>query len=433
MKLAYLNSEYPSLSHTFIEREVRALRGLGVSIRTYSVRPTGRNGRIGAAHQSAAEETVVVQSGAWALVKDFVLGVLRSPSGVWRAMTAAQRLSPPGIGFRLRHAAYVVQGIRLARQLDAAEIRHVHVHMANNGAAIAMMACTFDPRLSYSLSIHGSAEFFHVDTWTLQGKAERAVFVRCISNFCRAQVMAWTSPAAWGRFQVVHCGVDAAEFSPRPARSPGPLRLVTVGRLHSIKAYPVLLDACAILKDGGVAFELEMVGDGPMRPELEGQIQRLGLGAHVRLVGAVAAERLGEYMNRADAMVISSFMEGVPVVLMEAMATELGVISTRVGGIAELVEDGVSGLLVDPSSAPALARAITVYASNPDVCRNHGAAGRRRVLAGYQINQTAEGMAALFRGHLPAPDENLRASRGSSLEFASTTGQSGATDVCNPA
>ena len=164
MTLGYLNSEYPSLSHTFIEREIRALRERGIEVRTFSVRASGLHGSSGSAHAAAAAETVTLQAGLPTMLKDLFLGGLQSPGGLVRALGASQRLSPPGLGYRLRHTAYVVQGVRLARQLAAAGIRHVHVHMANNGAAIAMMACTFDSRLSYSLSIHGSAEFFHVDT-----------------------------------------------------------------------------------------------------------------------------------------------------------------------------------------------------------------------------------------------------------------------------
>lgn len=400
MTVAYLNSEYPSLSHTFIEREIRGLRERGVEIRTYSVRSATGQGRIGSANRAAAEETVVLQAGWGTLLRDLVAGAVQSPAGLLRAIAASQRLSPPGIGYRLRHMAYVMQGVRLARSLGAAGIRHVHVHMANNGAAIAMMACAFDPRLSYSLSIHGSAEFFHVDTWTLKEKAEAAVFVRCISEFCRAQVMAWTDPEVWGRFHIVHCGIDPAVYVPRPTERSGPLRILTVGRLHPIKGYDVLLDACGRLRRDGVEFELEMIGDGPMRPRLEAQVGALGLGGCVKIVGAVDQDRIGEHYDRADIMVISSFMEGVPVVLMEAMAKELGVVSTRVGGVPELVEDGATGFLVDPGSSASLADAIKRYATDLALCRLHGQRGRSWVLSKYNINHAATGMAALFNRQL---------------------------------
>ncbi len=398
--ITYLNSEYPSLSHTFIEREVRALRDRGVRIRTVSVRPPTATGRMGATNIDAAAHTSVLQAGGLELVQDLLAGSLRSPAGVIRALIASQKLSPPGLSTRLRHAAYVVQGVRLARLMNAEGIRHVHVHMANNGAAIAMMACEFDKRIQYSLSIHGSAEFFHVDSWTLGPKAERATFVRCISNFCKAQVMAWTDPSAWTRFDIVRCGIDPDVYTPRPPREPGPLRLLTVGRMHPIKGYNLLLDACKLLADTGLQFELTMVGDGPLMNPMRSAVDRLGLGDRVRLAGAVPQEQIQPYFDRADAMVVSSFMEGVPVVLMEAMAKELGVVATRVGGIPELVEHGVSGFVVDSGSACALAGSIRAYAADPDLCRRHGVVGRGRVSDQYSIGATAEGMTRLFERFL---------------------------------
>jgi len=404
MTIAYLNSEYPSLSHTFIEREIRSLRERGVEIRTYSVRAATGQGRIGSANRAAAEETVVLQAGLGTLLKNMISGAMQSPTGLLRALVASQRLSPPGLGFRLRHMAYVVQGVRMARDLAAVGISHVHVHMANNGTAIAMMACAFDPRLSYSLSIHGSAEFFHIDTWTLKEKAEGAVFVRCISEFCRAQVMAWTDPDVWSRFHIVRCGIDPMAYAPRPAERSGPLHILTVGRLHPIKGYDVLLDACGLLKREGVVMKLEMIGDGPMRARLESQIVKLGLGDCVQIVGAVDQDKIGTYYDRADIMVVSSFMEGVPVVLMEAMAKELGVVSTRVGGVPELVEDGVTGFLVDPGSSESLAAAIKGYAVDPSLCRLHGKEGRGKVLEAYCIGGTVDRMARLFERYVdPVP------------------------------
>jgi len=400
MTLAFLNSEYPSLSHTFIEREVRALRERGVEIRTYSVRPANAAGRMGNSHQSAAEETVVLRAGPATLLKDFVLGGLASPVGIVRALAASQRISPPGLGYRCRHVAYVIQGIRLARRLVAEGIEHVHVHMANNGAAIAMMACKFDKRIQYSVSIHGSAEFFHVDTWTLTRKVEGAVFVRCISNFCKAQVMHWAAPASWERLHIVRCGIDPEVFRPRPLRQPGPLRLLTVGRLHPIKGYTLLMEACKQLAAEGVRFELSMVGNGPLMEALKEAICSRGLTDRVRLIGPLPQEEIQQHYDRADVMVVSSFMEGVPVVLMEAMAKELGVIATRVGGIPELVEHDVNGLLVDAGSAESLADAIRVYAANPDLCRTHGIAGRERVCSQYSIAGTAQGMLELFQKYV---------------------------------
>ncbi len=407
--IAYLNSEYPSLSHTFIEREVRHLRDLGVDVRTFSVRRVSAKSAPGETNAAAAAATVALQDGTLSTVMSMLVAAATRPAGFIRAIVASQRLSPGGLAARLRHAAYAAQGAILARHLRRMGVEHVHVHMANNGAAIAMMACEVDPDLSYSLSIHGSAEFFHVDSWTLAPKVERAEFVRCISHFCKAQVMTWTDPDAWRRFHLVRCGIDPRAFVPRPEREPGPLRLLTVGRLHPIKGYNVLLEACRLLADRRVPFELVMVGDGPMMSRLGEAVDRLGLGGHVTFAGGVPQERIQSHFDRADAMVVSSFMEGVPVVLMEAMAKELGVIATRVGGIGELVSHGESGWLVDAGSAESLADGIRRYAANPEVCRTHGRQGRRRVIELHDIRESATAMAQLFRGRVADREQERKA------------------------
>ncbi len=401
MRIAYLNSEYPSLSHTFIEREVRQLRALGVDITTFSVRPLGRTATLGSAHAQAARETRVILRSPGTLMGALVRASLTRPLALVRALAAGQRMSPPGLRARLWHIAYAIEGIRLAQMLRAERLDHVHVHMANNGAAIARLATRFDPTLTYSMSIHGSAEFFHVDSWALAHKARDARFIRCISNFCRAQVMIFTDPSRWSDLHVVRCGIDTDQFRPTATPPPDdPLRLVTVGRLHPIKGYTVLLQALAGLRDRGVAFHLTMIGDGPMRATIERTIRDLDLVDRVTLAGAVAAEDLVRYLHDAHAMVVSSFMEGVPVVLMEAMACELAVIATRVGGIPELVEDGVSGLLVDPASSASLAQAIESLAQNAEKRRCLGRAARRVVCDRYDIRGSAAQMREIFGRYL---------------------------------
>jgi glycosyltransferase involved in cell wall biosynthesis/peptidoglycan/xylan/chitin deacetylase (PgdA/CDA1 family) len=399
--IAYLNSSYPALSHTFVEREVCSVRQRGLAVETFSARRPNDTAILGGGDAAAAAETRYIIDGWWPLTRAVVLAMGSSPLGALSAVSLAMGLSPAGVGYRMKHFGYACAGMRLARELRRRGIRHVHVHMANMGAAVAMLACAYDPRLRYSLSIHGSAEFFHVDTWTLGPKVERAVFVRCISDFCKAQVMAWSDPSAWDRLHVVRYGIDPSVYSSRPARTPGPLRLLSVGRLHSIKGYGVLLDACRLLADADERFELCMVGDGPQQGELAEQARRLGLADRVRLIGPVAQERIQEHFDRADVMVLSSFMEGVPIVLMEAMAKQLGIVATRVGGIPELVDDGVHGFLVAPGSARALADGIARYLKDPALAQRHGVAGRERVIALHHLDRTAEGMVELFRRYLP--------------------------------
>ncbi|MGN6370716.1 MAG: glycosyltransferase family 4 protein [Phycisphaerae bacterium] len=405
MPLAYLNTRYPALSHTFIEREIRALRALNFQIHTFSIRRPTPEGQLSNHDRTAAQETYYLLDGPLSLLLALLTALLH-PLAFARTLLAAQRLAPPGIKSRLHHLAYTLEAIRLAKEMLRRNLNHVHVHMANNGAAVALLATKFAPALRYSLSIHGSAEFFRIDSWTLKPKAENAAFVRCISNFCRAQVQTWTAPAAWPNYHIVHCGVDLDAFTPKPSQpsaSPNaPLEIITIGRLEPIKGYPVLLEACKKLSDRGIPWHLNMVGNGPLANHLKDLAKKLQIESTVSFPGAVGQDEIQSHINRADVMVISSFMEGVPVVLMEAMAKQLAVVATKVGGIPELIDDGHDGLLVNTGCPDSLAAALQKLHASPDLRRTMGAAARLKISSQFNLAHTAAGMAELFAQYQPA-------------------------------
>lgn len=398
--IAYLNTEYPSLSHTFIEREIRALRAAGVRIQPFSIRPATRSGRLGAANESAARETISILDHPVKMVLIAIWALACSPIRGMATLLAGQRLSPPGLRCRLIHGIYALEGIRLGRELRRRSIHHIHVHMANNGAMVAILACTFVRSIRYSLTIHGSAEFFQVDTLRLREKVERAQFVRCISNFCRAQVMAWTNPERWPELHVVHCGVDTRQFDLKSyATAPAMLRMVTVGRLHAIKGHSLLINACGALCAKGIPWSLNIVGSGDLEAALKKQVDQAGLAANVTFSGAVSQEDVAGCLAAADVLVVSSFMEGLPVVIMEAMAMGLVVLSTNVAGIPEIVEDGISGNLVSPGSVTALTEGMAALHSVRPRFQEMGLAGRRRICNDYCIERVALEMASLFKQH----------------------------------
>lgn len=402
-RVAYLNTQYPKISHTFIEREIQAVRAQGIEVRTFTIRPPGPSDLLSEAHRTESDRTTCLLDGHARLLARSLVVAATNPLGWLRGLLASQRLSPAGVVPRLMHLAYFLEATRLALELRRGRITHLHVHMANNGAAVALLACEVDRRLSYSMTIHGSAEFFDVHRLSLRAKASRAVFVRCISDFCRAQVMAWTSPEDWPRFHVIHCGLDLSRFHPAPrAESSGPLRLLTIGRLESVKGYPMLLEAIGQAREAGHEVTLEMVGDGPMRGVVERRIEELGLGRAVHLAGAIGQDSIQERIEAADALVVSSFMEGIPVVLMEAMAKGRPVISTSVGGVPELVEDGVSGILCRTGSPRELADAIARLAGARARFAEMGRAGRARIEREFDITDTGRRLAALLRRHAVA-------------------------------
>lgn len=423
LRVAYLNSEYPSLSHTFIEREVQDVRRRGVEVHTFSIRPAPANGLLSEAHTHEASSTCVLKVSAGSLLLSGLRTLFRRPIGLTRGLVRAQRLAQPGIRSRLWHIGYLLEGARLVEQLNQRGLKHVHVHMANNAASVALLACAIDPSINYSMTVHGSAEFFAVEEMRLVEKVRNALFVRVISLFCRAQLMAFCEPALWDRLHVIHCGVDLNNFVPRhgandPAVTTAPvapvgrpkLRILTIGRLHPIKGYPQLLEACGLLSQRGVDWSWDIVGDGELRRELEERVRGLGFEHRVRFSGPVGQDDIQTHFDDADVLVVSSFMEGVPVVLMEAMAKELAVLSTRVGGVPELIDDGQEGLLTAPGSASGLAQSMERLARDPALRRRLGRAARVKIASEFNLATTGQRIVSLFSQSLLNVQEPARVS-----------------------
>jgi glycosyltransferase involved in cell wall biosynthesis len=246
--------------------------------------------------------------------------------------------------------------------------------------------------------MHGPTELYDVPGHRLAAKARAADFVVCISDFARSQLMGLLDEDGWDRLHVVHCGIDPDEYRPDPAPAGTP-RVLCVGRLVPEKGQAVLVDAIARLRERGVPVECTLVGEGPSRPALETAIRARGLDGAVELAGAVSQDEIRAHYAAADVFCLPSFAEGVPVVLMEAMAMEIPVVTTRIAGIPELVADGVDGVLVAPGRPDELADALARLAGAPDERRRLGAAGRRAVLERYDIRAIGPALRALFERH----------------------------------
>ena len=400
LRLGYLNTRYPALSHTFIEREVTAVRSEGIIVKTFSVRSAEGPDLLTEAHKQAALETFVLQPNVRTLIGTLLVCALSSPFATSKVLTKSMRIRPPGLDGWIRCIGYACQSMRLAREMRRQDLFHVHVHMANNGATVAMLACCFDRKLSYSLSIHGSAEFYRIFSWYLGEKVNNSRFVRCISQFCEGQVKTWSLPATWQRFHIVHCGVTVPEVVEISHTEVAQLRIITIGRFESIKGYPVLLDACRLLKDRGVCFRLTMVGGGELSSLLPEMVIRMGLADYVTFTGALGQEDIRAQLRNSDVLVVSSFMEGVPVVLMEAMAAGISVVATAVGGIPELIHDGENGLLVRPNDVDGLAVALAKLYRDQNSRTRMAFSGRKTVISEFEITATGKRMAELFRKYL---------------------------------
>lgn len=406
MNVAYITSLYPSLSHSFILREVRGLRDQGVDVTSFSVRRTPPEQLIAPEDREEADSTIVLLPPD---PKRFAAAVGRA------ALTARGRFLRAGVGAVRRglslgpraalwQAFYVGEAVLVWDECRRRGIRHVHAHFANVGADVAqLVAAIGGPGWSWSFTMHGPTEFFDVPGHRLADKTRDARFVSCISDFCRSQLMKLVERDHWDKLHLVRCGVDPAVYAPAPGRpEDGSLRVVCVGRLVPDKGQSLLVDAVALLRERGVDARLELVGDGPDRAHLERHVAELGLGEWVRLAGAVGQDTMRDHYAAADVFCLPSFAEGVPVVLMEAMAMGLPVVTTRIAGIGELVEDGVSGVLVRPGRADLIADALAGLA-DPAVRARMGAAGREMVVREFDVAISAERLAGILRGAAGAP------------------------------
>lgn len=404
--IAYLTGQYPAPSHTFIQREIAGLRRAGFVVLPCSVRRTAPALLTGPEERAAAAETFAILDAArnpLRLAAAHLACFAAAPRRYLRALRLAAATPAPGLGATLWQVFYFAEAGVLARHLRRTGARHLHNHFTDSSCTVAMLASALSG-IPFSFTMHGPADFFAPAAWRLSDKIAAARFVACISWFCRAQGMLFSAPEHWGKLHVIHCAVEPERYGAPVAEAgraaeagQGPARLLYVGRLAAVKGLRVLFEALAAFGQEGP--RLVLVGDGPDRAALEREAAARGLGDRIRFDGYRSQGEVAAALAEADLFVLPSFAEGVPVVLMEAMASRKPVVATRVGGVSELVEDGVSGLLVPPSDAAALGAAIGRLAAEPALRARMGAAGRAKVEAEFALAGEAERLAGLFAAY----------------------------------
>lgn len=413
MRIAYLTTRYPSVSHTFILREVEGLRALGLEVETFSVWRAERGDLLSGADRRAFGSTYALlppRPGDY--LRAHAAALAASPSGYVRSLLSCSKFAEPGVRGRLLPLLWAIQAIVLWHRCREAGVEHVHVHFAGAPPVVAGVAAGFARRSrraggprSWSVTVHGPVEFFDRRLGAKLAEANRVV---CISDFARSQVMTHAGEEDWDKLEVIRSGLDVAAFS--AARNGNgnsaeggvegrPVRLLCVGRLVSLKGQALLLEATAELLARGLDVRLTMVGDGPKRDELLSRCEALGLSERVEWTGAVGQDEIPAHYAEADIFCLPSFAEGVPTVLMEAMLTETPVISTRIAGVAELVEDGVSGVLIPPGRTDLLVETIEDLAGDPARRRSLGTAGRAKVEAEFDTTHSVRRLAELFAAY----------------------------------
>lgn len=397
MKIAYLVNQYPKTSHSFIRREILAIEALGIPIRRFSVRSISAE-VVDVADQQEAEKTrYILDVGAKGLLANLVRVAVTRPAHFWQAARFTWKI---GLGSErgvLLNFAYLAEACVLLDWTAKSEITHIHTHFGTNSATVSML-CHLLGGPTYSVTVHGPEEFDKPMAIALTEKIRHAAFIVAVCSFGKSQLYRWCDYKQWAKIQVVHCGVDRMFLEHPYVPIPAEPRFVCVGRLSEQKGHLMLIEAASQLAAEGRSFKLILVGDGPLRSQIETLITQLKLENHVEITGWATNAQVQQQILAAQVLVAPSFAEGLPVVIMESLALCRPVISTYIAGIPELVQPGKSGWLVPAGAVTDLAEAMrTVLRTPVDQLEQMGKAGAALVAQNHDASVEAMQLIEFFQ------------------------------------
>jgi colanic acid/amylovoran biosynthesis glycosyltransferase len=395
MKIAYFMNSYPMTSTTFIRREIHSLEAQGLEVLRYAIRPWPEPL---VDEQDRAEQGrthYLLPGRATELLLEFLAELLVNPRGMMRALATWLQLIRNARGQFIRNTAYLIEATSLKRRVIKDGAQHLHTHFATNSAAVALLSRRLGgPR--YSFTAHGPDEFENWGSASLAEKVAGASFVVAISEFCRVQLARAAGIAAWSKFEVVRCGIDTAEFAVSEVPFEENATFVCVGRLCPQKAQLLIVEAVGRLRAQYPKIRVLLVGDGESRPEIEARIALHQLQEQITLMGWRDNNEVRHILGGARALLLPSFAEGLPIVIMEALALGRPVISTFIAGIPELL-DRECGWIIPAGSVDHLVRAMTAaLEATPSDLNRLGTEGRRRVVFEHDLHRNA----AALHSHL---------------------------------
>jgi glycosyltransferase involved in cell wall biosynthesis len=401
LKVAYIMSRFPKLSETFVLYEMLALQQQGVPVEVFplmsergSVMHHEASQFVERAHYQPVLSGPILKA-QWRYLRRSPRAALGVWDEVFRGTLGSTNYMVGGLGILPKAARFADEMVKMG-------VNHIHAHFANHPtvAALAIHRLTGIP---FSFTVH--AHDLYVDQHMLEQKVRAAAFVVAISQYNKEFIVRHCGEDVRDKIHVVHCGVDTRLFQPRQKEpGSGPFTIVCVGALEEKKGQAYLIEACRLLRERGLDFVCHLIGQGQARAELERQVQQSGLTGLVRLAGGQPRDEVARMLGLADVVALPSIvtksgkMEGIPVALMEPLACEVPVVSTRISGIPELVEDGVTGLLVPPQDAVALADALERLARDPELGRRMGRAGRQKVLREFDLLENTARLSQLMIG-----------------------------------
>ncbi|PKO93512.1 MAG: colanic acid biosynthesis glycosyltransferase WcaL [Betaproteobacteria bacterium HGW-Betaproteobacteria-1] len=395
-KVAYFINQYPKVSHSFIRREILALERQGFEVQRIALRGWDGDAVDSEDLQERDKTSYVLQDGIWSLLASTFSMLLNRPRQFLQALRQALKMSHRTDRPWPFHLVYLAEACRIVPWMQSFGASHVHAHFGTNSAEVVMLA-RFLGGPAYSFTVHGPEEFDKPQFLKLREKVRHAAFVVAISSYGRSQLYRWVDFADWDKVKLVHCGLEPAFHENQQVPVTDAPRLVCVGRLCEQKGQLLLVHAVSRLMLSGIDVQLVLAGDGEMRGEIEALLRQSALQHCVHITGWISSEQVREQILAARALILPSFAEGLPVVIMEAMALRRPVLSTYVAGIPELVRPGEGGWLIPAGDIEALTEALKqVLAAPREELERMGILAHARVLRDHSIDTEAARLGRYF-------------------------------------
>ncbi|WP_373533435.1 glycosyltransferase family 4 protein [Vampirovibrio sp.] len=400
----YLISQYPSRSHTFILREIQEIERLGLPVKVASINQPDRamDAMMPDEQQEAARTHYIKSQGAAGALRALVQEFKANPVGVLKGLAGAIRLGRSHPKTLLIHLAYYAEAVMVACWMRRNQLRHLHVHFAQAVCTVGMLTKLING-CQYSFTVHGPDEFSNVEHHRLREKFAMADRIIAITYYAQSQIMLHANSEDWGKILIVRVGLDCEPFLMLAAErikhhaARGVPEILSIGRLSPAKGQLVLLKALASLKLKNVSFHLTLVGTGPLHALLENEAKRLGLDdRHLTFAGGKNQDEIHALIRESDLFALSSFAEGLPVVLMEALLAELPVVTTTITGIPELIQHEREGLLVAAGDSEGFAEALQHCLTHTAEAQAMAQSGQKRVLELHDIHVTGRQLYRCF-------------------------------------
>lgn len=394
VRLLYLIGQFPAINHSYLLAEVRHLRKLGFDVPVVSVSPPDRPlDKLTDDEREEAARTYYVKSVP--VLKVVLLNLsefLQHPLRYLRGLIFALELGRSSPKRAIYHLAYFAEAILVGRYMRQCGVSHVH---ASFSATVSLIVAKAFP-VTMSFGVYGFGELHNPSETHLAELIQGALFVRSNSQYGCGQLMLWCNRREWSKLIYVPLGIDAADFVPGYRTPSSPPQILSVGRLAPEKGQALLLDAIAGLRKEGYPVHLRLVGDGPDRAWLGSRAEELGISSSVEFAGWVDQARLMALYAETDLFVLSSLAEGVPMVLIEAMAMQIPCVAPHLAGIPELIEHGVDGMLFIVGDVGDLKKKIHHLLESLDLSAQIGKQARARVLRDYEMARNTERFASLL-------------------------------------